>query len=289
MDVDREEVNIELREQEQDIQQVLFKSLIKDVQEIVLEVWHVRATGTSGIGHYVVLLNDGTHLCTCLLLINKGLICHHFFRVATYSQTAIFHITLISPCWYLEPNIEQEALIQQLSAIILCSNSEDLPIPNSTFKHLFSIRSMIYNPYLTMTKSNKIIYAELFGLSKKIINLAIKTDIYWKLSDMFKTFLYDIQNKIDKNQNGDYITDINNPNITKHKGYPLKRLKSNVKQSSSKGKQVLRNSTYINIIDNNEINAEGEDSGNMINTKGHKCRKCKKYEHYAKTCEAELL
>jgi len=140
-----------------------------------------------------------------------------------------------------------------------------------------------------MTKSNKIIYAELFGLSKKIINLAIKTDIYWKLSDMFKTFLYDIQNKIDKNQNGDYITDINNPNITKHKGYPLKRLKSNVKQSSSKGKQVLRNSTYINIIDNNEINAEGEDSGNMINTKGHKCRKCKKYEHYAKTCEAELL
>ena len=38
MDVDREEVNIGLWEQEQDIQQVLFKSLIKDVQEIVLEV-----------------------------------------------------------------------------------------------------------------------------------------------------------------------------------------------------------------------------------------------------------
>ena len=111
MDVDRKEVNIGLREQKQDIQQVLFKSLIKDVQEIVLEVWHVRATGTLGIGHYVVLLNDDTHLYTCLLLINKGLICRHFFCVATYSQTAIFHITLISPRWYLKPNIEQEALI----------------------------------------------------------------------------------------------------------------------------------------------------------------------------------
>ena len=289
MDVDREEVNIGLREQEQDIQQVLFKSLIKDVQEIVLEVWHVRATGTSGIGHYVVLLNDGTHLCTCLLLINKGLICRHFFCVATYSQTAIFHITLISPRWYLEPNIEQEALIQQLSAIILCSNSEDLPIPNSTFKHLFSIRSTICNPYLTTTKSNKIIYAELFGLSKKVINSAIKADMYWELSDMFKTFLYDIQNKIDKNQTGDYITDVNNPNITKHKGRPPKRLKSNVEQSSSKGKQVLRNSTHINVIDNNEINAEGEGSGDIINTKGRKCEKYKKYGHYAKTCEAEVL
>ena len=81
-----DEVNIGLREQEQDIRQVLFKSLIEGItKEMVLEVWHIRATGTSGIGHYVVLLNDGTHLCTCLLLINKGLICRHFFCIVTYS------------------------------------------------------------------------------------------------------------------------------------------------------------------------------------------------------------
>src|SRR3990170_8057672 len=103
MDLDIGEVDIRIREQEQDIRQVLFKSLIEDVaQETVLEVWHVRATGTSGIGHYVVLLNDGTHLCTCLLLINKGLICRHFFRIATYSQTATYHITLIPSRWYLK-------------------------------------------------------------------------------------------------------------------------------------------------------------------------------------------
>ena len=87
---------------------------------MVLEVWHVRATGTSGIGHYVVLLNDGTHLCTCLLLINKGLICRHFFRVATYFQSATFHITLISSRWYLGSNIKQETLLQQMQAIMLC-------------------------------------------------------------------------------------------------------------------------------------------------------------------------
>ncbi|PKK73283.1 hypothetical protein RhiirC2_776254, partial [Rhizophagus irregularis] len=48
----------------------------------------------------------------------------------------------------------------------------------------------------------------------------------------------------------DYL-DINNPNITKHKGHPPKRLQSNVEQSSSKGKHALRNSMQINE------NAEG--------------------------------
>jgi len=80
--------------------------LINDViQETILEVWHVRAIGTSDIGHYVVLLNNGTHLCTCLLLINKGLIYRHFFHVATYSQSATYHIILIPSRWYLEPNV----------------------------------------------------------------------------------------------------------------------------------------------------------------------------------------
>ena len=282
-----DKVNIGLREQEQDIRQVLFKSLIEGVtQETVLEVWHVRATGTTGIGHYVMLLNDGTHLCTCLLLINKGLICRHFFRIATYSQMATFHITLISSRWYLKPNVEQETLIQQLSAIALCSNSkENLPITNATFGHLFSIRSTICNSYTTI-KPNKIIYGELFGLSKKVIDAAIKANMYRELSEMFKIFLCDIQNKIDYDQNGDYITEVNNPNIIKHKGRPPKRLKSNVEESSSKVKQVLRNSTHVNIIDNNE--AEGDDSGDGDIINRRKCGKCKEYGHYAKTCQAEL-
>jgi hypothetical protein len=116
-------------------------------------------------------------------------------------------------------------------------------------------------------------------LSKKvIINSAIKADMYQELSNMFKTFLYDIQNKFDEKQqtNEDYILDVNNPNITKHKGCPLKRLQSSVKQSSSKSKHVSKNSTQINIHKNE--NAES--------SKGHKCKNCKQYGHYAKTCQA---
>ena len=96
MDIDNEVINNGIREQEKDTRQILFQSLVKDIPlEAILEVWFVRATGTQGTGHYVVLLDEGTHLCTCLLLINKGLLCRHFFRVGTYSQYATFHISMI--------------------------------------------------------------------------------------------------------------------------------------------------------------------------------------------------
>ena len=216
---------------------------------------------------------------TFLLLTNKGLICCHFFRVATYSQSATYHITLISSRWYLDPNIEQETLLQQMSAIILCSTTnseENPPITDGTFKHLFSIRSTLCNSRSTVKPSNKIIYAELFGLSKKVIDSAIKVDMYQELSDMFKAFLYDTQNKIDKNQqiNEDYIVDVNNPNITKHKGCPPKRLQSNIEKISSKGKHVSR------VSNANNENAES--------SKGRKCGRCKQYGHYAKTKGADI-
>jgi len=93
---------------------------------------------------------------------------------------------------------------------------------------------------------------------------------------MFKAFLYDTQNKIDKNQqiNEDYIVDVNNPNITKHKGCPPKRLQSNIEKISSKGKHVSR------VSNANNENAES--------SKGRKCGRCKQYGHYAKTCQISI-
>ncbi|CAB4417564.1 unnamed protein product [Rhizophagus irregularis] len=105
---------------------------------------------------------------------NKGLICHHLFCVATYSQSATYHITFIPSCWYIKPNVNQEALLQQ------------------------------YQP----------LHYVLQSIQKKIF-----------LSLM-------------------------------HEGHSPKRLQSNVEQSSSKGKYVLRNNTQQIDIYNDE-NAEG--------------------------------
>ncbi|RIB00880.1 hypothetical protein C2G38_2051309 [Gigaspora rosea] len=276
------------REYEQDIQYVLFKSLIKNVNQTILKVWNIRATGIAEIGHYVTLLSDGSHLCTCLLLLNKGIICCHFFHVATYSNLATFHIILISSRWYLEPNISQEVLLNQFPFIQVCnaSNSENLPpISNFIFEHLFAVRSISGNSRST-TKNAKTVYAELFGLSKKVIDSAIKANVSQKLFDTLKLFLYDMQNQTGKSQQvDDSNVVVNNPNITKHRGRPPKRLKSNVEVEypSSKSKQILRE-TNINVSNNKNINAKSSNNGDKIYMKGRTCGRYKQVGHYAKTC-----
>jgi hypothetical protein len=119
---------------------ILFQLLIKIIpSEAIIEVWHVWATGIKGIGHYMILLNKGTHLYTCLLLINKGLVCYHFLRVGTYSQYAIFHISIILNWWYLDTNIHPNDLLQQHPFIPVCGITQKNveTEKNINFQHFF--------------------------------------------------------------------------------------------------------------------------------------------------------
>ena len=159
-----------IREQEQDTRQIFFRSLVKNIPfESILEVWFVWATGT---GHYVILLDEETHLCTCLLLINKGLMCRHFFCVGTYSQHARFHISIISSRWYLDTNIQPNDLLQQYPSFLVCGVAQENVMETEksiNFQHFFLFRIDSFGSQ-SAVKSNKTIYAELFGLSKKNID-----------------------------------------------------------------------------------------------------------------------
>ncbi|PKC52906.1 hypothetical protein RhiirA1_480410 [Rhizophagus irregularis] len=118
--------------------------------------------------------------------------------------------------------------------------------------------------------SSKAIYVELFGISRKAINCTLKTNKQHELMKVLKTFIYDIQSEnIQEN--------INNPNIVKYKRQLSKRLKSSVKIALSQGKKVLKDSVWVNVMDNNIVVKDG--------TKGRKYSKCRQYRHYAKTCQ----
>ncbi|CAG8507286.1 951_t:CDS:2, partial [Cetraspora pellucida] len=257
MKADNGEINNEIREYKNDTHQILLKSLVENIsQKAILEVWNAHTTGLTGIRHYVILLNEDTHLCTCLLLINKRLVCQHFFHIETYSQYATFHIFLISACWYLNCNITRDDLLQQIPSILICKfqlKNTALSVNNATFQHFFSTLPMLSKPKLV---SNKTIYAELFGLSKKVIDLTIKADMQKKLSNTLKIFHNDTQDRIDENQLNDNATDMNNPNITRHKERPPKMLKSSVKYN---GKKVLRKSTGAHLMNNNTSSIIEED------------------------------
>jgi len=124
------------------------------------------------------------------------------------------------------------------------------------FHHFFSIWFDSLGSQSSQ-KSTKTIYAELFGLSKKVINCAFKADMRHELLNILKTFIYDAQNKMN-NQETETETffNINNLAIIKHKGRPPKRFKSNAEKSISKqGKQVLRDSTNVIEEETNETNS----------------------------------
>ncbi|GBC03758.1 hypothetical protein RclHR1_00530033 [Rhizophagus clarus] len=98
-----------------------------------------------------------------------------------------------------------------------------------------------------------------------------------ELANLFKSFIYDAQNKNSLETSN--FTNIKNPTITKYKGHPPKKLKSNIETNALfKGKQSLKDSTRINIADNSNLDESS--------TKGRrKCGKCKQYGHYASTCQ----
>ena len=68
------------------------------------EIWHISSIDKKS-KHFIVLYDDAMHLCTCLTLINHGLVCRHFFAAMLVSSIAKFHIGLIPQRWYTDASI----------------------------------------------------------------------------------------------------------------------------------------------------------------------------------------
>ena len=249
---------------------------------IIIEVWNVRATGTRGIGHYIILLEEGTHLCTCLLLLNKGLVCRHFFRVGTYSRYATFHISIIPTRWYMDTtqrNVQRNDLLQQYPPIPVCdkiSTENNAEFERSVSFHYFYVLQNDSCSSKSVGSSNKAIYAELSGLAKKSIDYALRINMRHELLNILRSFIYDAQIKMDGHES-EMFTNITNPAITKHKGRPPKRFKASVEQfNGSRVNRVLKDSTQDNM--RTEVEEEA------CSSKGRRCGNCREYGHYAKTC-----
>lgn len=75
--------------------------------------------------HFIVLYSNIGHLCTCLTLINRGLVFCHFFALMLSSPNAKFHIALISQCWYTDILIMEGSSMQLSKPVILPAISND--------------------------------------------------------------------------------------------------------------------------------------------------------------------
>jgi len=61
----------------------------------VKDIWSVTIGNSLKAKHYVLLLQNFAHLCSCLTIIRQGIVCRHYFQVMLATSDAKFHIRLI--------------------------------------------------------------------------------------------------------------------------------------------------------------------------------------------------
>lgn len=261
-------------------------------QTDIIELWQtVISCGTKK--QFIVLLADGSHRCTCNLLITHGYPCRHFYKVLRSSSQAKWHIGLIASRWYKDDKVGfnfENTL--QYPTITLCKDSVSEnntgSISTFDFTHIRQIRGdNLYTPILQEITSNRIKYGRAYGMMRKVIDIAISSNSYEELIGLFQNFLIMKQQTLNRENNdansANYVQ-VRNPVASIRKGRPPGRAKSSVEIQD---KQVRRyNPLTPHKKDNQNINLRVE-SENNIKVNQKTCQNCGKKGHNRATCKAK--
>ncbi|CAG8766429.1 3389_t:CDS:1, partial [Cetraspora pellucida] len=164
-------------------------SLFKQSEEKIIEIWEVIHMTWKHFKLHVFLFKDGSFICSCMLLINRGYPCRHFFRVMVYSLAAKFSINFVASRWlrdeYQDKDLSAQPFVS-LSTVFLSKLAEELLIPTTILRtndsaSLFSatgeISSLAHSsPAAKKSMQKKKVYAEIIRIARKAINIAIEKD-----------------------------------------------------------------------------------------------------------------
>ncbi|KAK3807541.1 MAG: hypothetical protein JOS17DRAFT_797113 [Linnemannia elongata] len=92
----------------------------------IQSIFKVTSINNRHLSHRVVLLRDGSHICTCRDLQRIGLACSHFFAAMVFSWDCRYHLRFINRRWFLQEKRDNVALEADLSLIPFeCATSWD--------------------------------------------------------------------------------------------------------------------------------------------------------------------
>ncbi|CAG8663487.1 34789_t:CDS:2 [Gigaspora margarita] len=136
--------------------QVTLKAILGDNRTSnIIEIWRIhRISRLSHKENLVVLYNDGTHICTCIEMITKRIICCYFWQVMLYSNQVLENLL-------------------SLTAIEL---SMDTTIQvNLNIQSLRNFQGSNYHISIQKVTSQKNRYEVAFSTAKTAINITLKT------------------------------------------------------------------------------------------------------------------
>ena len=247
----------------------------------------------------MVLFDDGTHICTCMKTITKGIVCRHFWRVMLYSNTAKFHISIIPIRWYkddilikLDDALEKSPVLTAIEP----STADNIMLThdvNFTLQSLRYIQRSDHKENIQQIVPQRNRFGVAFSTAKTAINVALETKSDNELVQLLKNFISSKKNhnNSEEGRSDEYNQDNNevvplqqylidettDPHVTRIRGAPCKkRIKSAIE--ASKSKSVIREIT--SQINNNNV----QDTNETNSKQQCKCLLCGKVGHYQKKC-----
>ncbi|RIB01581.1 hypothetical protein C2G38_2295145, partial [Gigaspora rosea] len=148
----------------------MLQAIIDEIgHEDIKEIWKVtdlRAEKRHHV-HFVVIVNQISFLCSCLMSISKGIVCRHYFCVMMHSEMAAFHISMIPTRWYKDEYQDQKTskednIIFNNKKVALDPASDNFTIP---------MRKTVTKPVTalvakkTVDKRNQ--YGRIWGLARE--------------------------------------------------------------------------------------------------------------------------
>lgn len=197
--------------------------------EKITELWRISSIDKKS-QHFIVLYGNAGHLCTCLTLINHGLVCHHFFALMLSSPNAKFHIALISQRWYTDALIMEGNSMQLSEPVIPSAISNDefgmfeyVMETETDFSYLENIRGCyIFTKEVREEMTQKQQWGKGFGIMKKVLNLAIATgrveELYEIHEKLGKELESEMAQTVQGNNMAEFARTISNPLNIRTKG-----------------------------------------------------------------------
>ena len=276
-------------ERSYDVPQIRLRELLNGISyNDITELWEVSYIGSKNSkSHYVVILEDSTLLCTCMFILNQGMICRHQLRVLIESKKVIFHISLIHTRWFNSNPSDSTSFIT-----IVNGERRHTAIPLSYMNNLRT--ENVYTPIIRGQVSKKIKYGTAMSIAKTSVQIAVMEDVTSELIGILTQFIMkyrrstglsiDTPNNIisfsdtegnkgiesqgpsiqDDRQPLSVLPEVSNPEYHKPKGRPPKQYKSAVEDNR--------------VISGKSGDVTVQKTCSYCSGKGHNIRGCSKYK-----------